>query len=1486
MRKINGKLLLGLLIGVAVLSGTVFAVHHFQYQRIGQALLWQAHHAREQGQPRREAMYLQRYLEFNPGDDHARAELAELWASDSFAGEPRARNRAVQLLDQVLARDDNQPRLRKLLVKVALGIERQSASKMVAGHLEKLLPWKEMEKRIQLLHGRKPLPRDAEQGELEGYWGQLRQAENSETTALDCFRLAVRHDPRAVDNAVSLAYLLRRHTEKHPQKKQQNETEANRVINGLVEADRESHRVYLARWRYWRDFDMLDPSALSGKTVPLPEKAGSKATLALAGEDVAQMLKRAPEDVEVLLAAADYERRWGQAEAAAEPKPEEREKRYVEHRDRAYGYLVRGLALYEETEVRPSALAHFELLWHKASLLLDDIQRTDEQPAENKDDRSVQRVTKWEKEVEQTINALAKLSGSVPAAADFLWGRLRIHQRRWAEAATLFEQAKAVLAGQPQVVAQSYLFLGECYHHLEEYNQMREAYGRARQAGATSPAALRGMALADTALNRLDRAETMYESLDQIGQMTAQDRIERARLVIRQQLQAQQRNNSADWVRAEECVRAAAKANPASMDVALLWTDLHVAQGHWDRAREKLDGTRTRDPKKVEAWVALADLERRQKRLKEAEKILTDASGRFGDRVELRLARARCLAEQNGEPAEKAAAISALGQGLERFSNDDRAKLLNGLADAQMRANNIREAETLWKQVAELPAYRTELRMHMLLFDLALRQNNDVDVQAWLKRIREIEGTDGAYTHCGTALWLTSKARAHKEKQPETKVWLKELAEASQHLVEAGRLRPGWTAVSLAQAQVAELQGNPELAINNLWQAVHNGETSPLVIQRLVALLDAQKGRGADVARALGYLPKSMVVESELATVAATVALRRNDRAEALRLAEEALKNRKGDYRMLVWQGRFLATLGETDQARKMLAQATQQAPKESLPWVARVQVLARAGDAERKEAEGLLDEVAQNVKKEERSLALAQCYEALGKEKEAQENYRQAAGANSQDPAIWRSVAQAHLRAGRLSEAEPLLRRLLEARGARPEDRSWARKSLALVLATGTDYQRFNDALKMVGMGLDSDGRLTHKSSSSAEETIDDKRTQARVLATQEQQQFRQNAIQLLEGLGKDHALLPDDEYVLALLYDAEGRWPKCRELLEKLSKNPSPSEQHLVRYAQKLIDRTERIQERLKRNERVTLAERNGIQLDLRRAEELIDTLQAMEKQQRLEPNAFASVVLRAHLRQVQDRGDEAVKMLRAHINRPGAPAEEIVLLFAALRRLKRYDEAYDLCEEAWRKAGKQGSCKVEVLGGLSVALLHGMKPSDAQVARIEQHLKAALAADPSKVVLYMHLADLYDQRGKYPEAEAEYDEVLRREPNNVVALNNLAWMYTLRQGKGAEAEKLIQLAIEGFGRRPELLDTRGLVRMKLGQTEQALADFKEAIDAAPTPTRYYHWARAYHQVNQHERARTMLVEARKHGLEASSLHPIEQHDCRKMLEEYKVR
>jgi tetratricopeptide (TPR) repeat protein len=446
------------------------------------------------------------------------------------------------------------------------------------------------------------------------------------------------------------------------------------------------------------------------------------------------------------------------------------------------------------------------------------------------------------------------------------------------------------------------------------------------------------------------------------------------------------------------------------------------------------------------------------------------------------------------------------------------------------------------------------------------------------------------------------------------------------------------------------------------------------------------------------------------------------------------------------------------------------------------------------------------------------------------------------------------------VQEAEPLLRRLASGEvKAPPAQVERARLGLAVVLASGTDYRRFREALDLVGLKLDAQGKLAPEADRGREST-ECKRCKARVLATQPQKQFRARAVELLKELNDAGALLPDDRFVLAVLYDSDGNWSAAAEQVRPLTQLPAPAPRHLAWYVMGLLNRKA---------------------VDVGEARRCIQRLKELEVSYKVGPNRFASVELEARLLEAQSQGDAALALLRKHVARNDARPEEALLVHASLRRQKRYAEAFALCEAAWA----EGKWPPEVIGSITVNLMRGMKPSDAQCEKVEGWLKRAIEADPKKTVLRMHLADLYDQRGRYAEAERVYLEVLQAEPGNFVALNNLAWLLALRKGDAAEAERYVNQAISNLGRRGDLLDTRGVVRIALGKPEAAIPDLQDAAADNEAPSRLFHLARAHHLARDRVSAARVLTRARQRGLDPALLHPVEQEACRKLLAELNV-
>jgi tetratricopeptide (TPR) repeat protein len=138
------------------------------------------------------------------------------------------------------------------------------------------------------------------------------------------------------------------------------------------------------------------------------------------------------------------------------------------------------------------------------------------------------------------------------------------------------------------------------------------------------------------------------------------------------------------------------------------------------------------------------------------------------------------------------------------------------------------------------------------------------------------------------------------------------------------------------------------------------------------------------------------------------------------------------------------------------------------------------------------------------------------------------------------------------------------------------------------------------------------------------------------------------------------------------------------------------------------------------------------------------------------------------------------------------------------------------------------------------------------------------------------------RYADAEAAYRQVLAREPRNVVALNNLAWLLAHRDDGRDEALNLARQAVEVAGPLPALLDTRAVVHLNRGEGEQAGKDLEQALEDEPTPALYFHLARAQALSQDRAAAAATLRKATKAGFKAEALSPLERGSYLTLLKE----
>jgi uncharacterized protein (TIGR03790 family) len=114
----------------------------------------------------------------------------------------------------------------------------------------------------------------------------------------------------------------------------------------------------------------------------------------------------------------------------------------------------------------------------------------------------------------------------------------------------------------------------------------------------------------------------------------------------------------------------------------------------------------------------------------------------------------------------------------------------------------------------------------------------------------------------------------------------------------------------------------------------------------------------------------------------------------------------------------------------------------------------------------------------------------------------------------------------------------------------------------------------------------------------------------------------------------------------------------------------------------------------------------------------------------------------------------------------------------------------------------------------------------AAFEEVMKLAPTYTPAA----LQVAALKDQAGDHDGAIQGYRKVLELQPNNAVALNNLAYSLAVHKKAPAEAKPLAQRAVAQAGSDPVVLDTLAWIEHLLGDNASAALRIPLAVRGAP--------------------------------------------------------
>jgi putative PEP-CTERM system TPR-repeat lipoprotein len=156
--------------------------------------------------------------------------------------------------------------------------------------------------------------------------------------------------------------------------------------------------------------------------------------------------------------------------------------------------------------------------------------------------------------------------------------------------------------------------------------------------------------------------------------------------------------------------------------------------------------------------------------------------------------------------------------------------------------------------------------------------------------------------------------------------------------------------------------------------------------------------------------------------------------------------------------------------------------------------------------------------------------------------------------------------------------------------------------------------------------------------------------------------------------------------------------------------------------------------------------------------------------------------------------------------------------IERQQEFQQAADLYQLALAKRSSPD---------LEVSYAQALTRAGQQTKALES-LSEAQQRFPSSEPLLTNLAMLQQQNNQTEDATETYEQLIEVSPKNVVALNNLAWLY--HEQNDGRATALARKAYELSPDNAAIADTYGWILFKSGQTEKSLPILEKAHELQP--------------------------------------------------------
>ncbi|MCL5280970.1 MAG: tetratricopeptide repeat protein [Planctomycetes bacterium] len=898
------------------------------------------------------------------------------------------------------------------------------------------------------------------------------------------------------------------------------------------------------------------------------------------------------------------------------------------------------------------------------------------------------------------------------------------------------------------------------------------------------------------------------------------------------------------WQEIDTRLTALDKKDAGNTVVKLLQAQAAMVRGKFPEMAVLLKEMEVKDPNNMKVVLLRADLCAAQGQKEEAQTRLRDAVKRFPQALEPVRGLASLLDQQN----QRQACEAVLQQSMQRIKEPAVRRNVGLL---------LAEFYRRWDEQGKLADWLRELSARFpsdiqLKRMLLTREEIGKDAPQAQKIVDEIHGLEGEegwqWRYEQARLWSRGSAEDFKARYPQMVKLLQENLQINAKDPESRLL----LAETYERANELPLAANTYRELQNLLP-----DNLPLLVRTAVTLNRVKDFDG--VRRLLDQADQKNLHDPLLDRLRLQDNLRTGQLEGAVDALEKMAQQDPNDTSLRLRLASLRVREKKYEEAQKVLDELQAKTP-DSMP-VIRTQINLYVQQGKGAEAIGLCDRMVERLHNAPAYLLRAQTYIALKQNDKALEDYGRVIALDPQQALSWAARADFYRLTGRVRDG---IADIQQAAALAPDNTAVQRLQVVLFLASGevslvgragaivdkalaalakppaahgedpkaAEYTQLRLLkaqvllLRGTGPSVESARRILHEVTSSEPTLAQAWQGLAQLELSQE------DPARALDAARRGLAHNPDDATLLLLKARAEKvRSPTVAALTLKglLEKNPQN-----VEVVIELAD----------------AYARSG------RAQQAVDLLH--EKLPAFEGrDRRRCEIAQAEAWYVNGQKEEAKalfdQLMQAEPNDP-TPA---MTLAQQLRKERRWGEMNGLVQR-WLTAHPRDAGVATIIARALAAT------GDKQALSVgEDILRTTLDRNPQSLPALMLLGMMMQDTGRNEESAERNRQVLALDPNNVIAMNNLAWALCEGENPPSVYQEALALTEKGLRLAPDyvdLLDTRGYAFFRLNNFDKAVADFVHCTELYPpnspsVATPRYHLAKTYEAMKRRAEAQEQL-------------------------------